>query len=292
MTQSTNYYTNPSTTSLMHFATPCNSLYHQQSQCNVPGVFECVQMKTPITPANNMCHVSEVGCQTPLDNSNYYTSHQENYSGNCNVGLSEPFNGALTPTPTYNASQSYANHTVSQTNSNMFRAHLPRMANSPTSSFLFVSSNCERDEIRNTTLPCYEPTCSMYVPSVDTDVFNVNWNKLNRRKEKCLCINCVSMSQCDADGKRLHVCHVENCGKVYYKMSHLNAHLRGHNGDRPFVCMWQQCGKSFTRSDELQRHWRTHTGEKKYKCDKCEKRFMRSDHCKKHEKTHDNKKSK
>lgn len=64
----------------------------------------------------------------------------------------------------------------------------------------------------------------------------------------------------DPTKKKQHICHMEGCGKVYGKTSHLRAHLRWHTGERPFVCNWIFCGKRFTRSDELQRHRRTHTG--------------------------------
>ncbi|TRY72886.1 hypothetical protein DNTS_021704 [Danionella cerebrum] len=94
----------------------------------------------------------------------------------------------------------------------------------------------------------------------------------------------------DPSKKKQHVCHMEGCGKVYGKTSHLRAHLRWHTGERPFVCNWIFCGKRFTRSDELQRHRRTHTGEKRFECPECSKRFMRSDHLSKHIKTHQNKK--
>ncbi|XP_042151267.1 transcription factor Sp4 isoform X1 [Oncorhynchus tshawytscha] len=103
-----------------------------------------------------------------------------------------------------------------------------------------------------------------------------------------VCVCCRTSG--DPSKKKQHVCHMEGCGKVYGKTSHLRAHLRWHTGERPFVCNWIFCGKRFTRSDELQRHRRTHTGEKRFECPECSKRFMRSDHLSKHIKTHQNKK--
>lgn len=114
-----------------------------------------------------------------------------------------------------------------------------------------------------------------------------------RRCRRCRCPNCVETAQEGASvgKKKLHVCHVPGCGKVYSKTSHLKAHLRWHAGERPFTCHWLFCSKSFTRSDELQRHLRTHTGEKRFQCQECGKRFMRSDHLHKHVRTHDNRKN-
>uniref|UniRef100_A0A9J8AAE4 Sp4 transcription factor n=1 Tax=Cyprinus carpio carpio TaxID=630221 RepID=A0A9J8AAE4_CYPCA len=113
------------------------------------------------------------------------------------------------------------------------------------------------------------------------------------RRVACSCPNCrdgEGRNNSDPSKKKQHVCHMEGCGKVYGKTSHLRAHLRWHTGERPFVCNWIFCGKRFTRSDELQRHRRTHTGEKRFECPECSKRFMRSDHLSKHIKTHQNKK--
>ncbi|XP_048873919.1 sp5 transcription factor-like [Brienomyrus brachyistius] len=108
-----------------------------------------------------------------------------------------------------------------------------------------------------------------------------------RRCRRCKCPNCqTSASGLEQGKKKIHVCHVPECGKVYKKTSHLKAHLRWHAGERPFICNWLFCGKNFTRSDELQRHLRTHTGEKRFSCSQCGKRFMRSDHLAKHVKTH------
>ncbi|XP_046690865.1 transcription factor Sp4 isoform X2 [Silurus meridionalis] len=113
------------------------------------------------------------------------------------------------------------------------------------------------------------------------------------RRVACSCPNCrdgEGRNSNDPTKKKQHVCHMEGCGKVYGKTSHLRAHLRWHTGERPFVCNWIFCGKRFTRSDELQRHRRTHTGEKRFECPECSKRFMRSDHLSKHIKTHQGKK--
>ncbi|KAF5908838.1 transcription factor Sp4 isoform X2, partial [Clarias magur] len=82
------------------------------------------------------------------------------------------------------------------------------------------------------------------------------------RRVACSCPNCrdgEGRNNNDPSKKKQHVCHMEGCGKVYGKTSHLRAHLRWHTGERPFVCNWIFCGKRFTRSDELQRHRRTHT---------------------------------
>ncbi|XP_037077283.1 transcription factor Sp4-like [Pollicipes pollicipes] len=115
--------------------------------------------------------------------------------------------------------------------------------------------------------------------------------KTRLRRVACSCPNCRDTDgnkviNPDSDKKRVHICHIPGCGKMYGKTSHLRAHLRWHSGERPFVCSWVYCGKRFTRSDELQRHKRTHTGEKRFQCPECSKRFMRSDHLSKHAKTH------
>ncbi|XP_017088965.2 Krueppel-like factor 5 [Drosophila bipectinata] len=96
----------------------------------------------------------------------------------------------------------------------------------------------------------------------------------------------ITAAQAAATRSRIYECSFPDCGKNYFKSSHLKAHQRVHTGERPFICKWENCDKRFSRSDELSRHKRTHTGEKKFQCGVCQKKFMRSDHLSKHVKRH------
>lgn len=76
--------------------------------------------------------------------------------------------------------------------------------------------------------------------------------KTRLRRVACTCPNCKEGDRGGDNKKKVHICHIPGCNKMYGKTSHLRAHLRWHSGERPFICSWLFCNKRFTRSDELQ----------------------------------------
>ena len=89
------------------------------------------------------------------------------------------------------------------------------------------------------------------VPQPDDSPVN-DAGKTRLRRVACTCPNCKDGDRGGDNKKKIHVCHIPGCNKMYGKTSHLRAHLRWHSGERPFACGWLFCNKRFTRSDELQ----------------------------------------
>lgn len=89
------------------------------------------------------------------------------------------------------------------------------------------------------------------VPQPD-DSPTTDTGKTRLRRVACTCPNCKDGDRGGDNKKKVHVCHIPGCNKMYGKTSHLRAHLRWHSGERPFICSWLFCNKRFTRSDELQ----------------------------------------
>ena len=56
----------------------------------------------------------------------------------------------------------------------------------------------------------------------------------------------------------------EECEKIFYKHTHLEAHIRTHRGQKPFVC--EICQKGFTRKASMLEHVARHQGINALKC--------------------------
>lgn len=57
-----------------------------------------------------------------------------------------------------------------------------------------------------------------------------------------------------ADDSRMYVCVLDNCGKTYKRLEHLNRHHLTHNNHRRYRCL--VCGSGYNRQDKLRQHVR------------------------------------
>ncbi|ORY79293.1 hypothetical protein BCR35DRAFT_96626 [Leucosporidium creatinivorum] len=59
--------------------------------------------------------------------------------------------------------------------------------------------------------------------------------------------------------KKIFLCKVPDCGKVFRRSEHLKRHVRSiHTDEKPFQCQWPSCGRYFSRHDNLSQHLRVH----------------------------------
>ncbi|XP_069511475.1 zinc finger protein 436-like isoform X2 [Ambystoma mexicanum] len=74
------------------------------------------------------------------------------------------------------------------------------------------------------------------------------------------------------------------CGKRFFKKSHLITHQRTQSGEKTHRCLF--CHKKFNRKEDLEDHIKIHTGARPYKCTKCEKSFLRKSDLNQHQRRH------
>ncbi|KAK2743097.1 hypothetical protein FQN55_007548 [Onygenales sp. PD_40] len=86
--------------------------------------------------------------------------------------------------------------------------------------------------------------------------------------------------------RRKYDCTLPHCRKSFFQKTHLDIHMRAHNGEKPFACKEPACGQRFSQLGNLKTHERRHTGEKPFPCEVCGKTFAQRGNVRAHQITH------
>uniref|UniRef100_A0A8C9XUH7 Zinc finger protein 865 n=1 Tax=Sander lucioperca TaxID=283035 RepID=A0A8C9XUH7_SANLU len=110
----------------------------------------------------------------------------------------------------------------------------------------------------------------------DPETVNADW-KETREPQSAL----KSLKH-DSRCKKIFSC--SECGKRFFRMTHLKSHMITHTGEMPFSCPF--CMKHFSWRGNLNKHLRIHTGEKPYSCSVCKKSFTHQESVPRHMRIH------
>lgn len=83
-------------------------------------------------------------------------------------------------------------------------------------------------------------------------------------------------------------CTYPLCGKMFNRQARLDAHIRGHTGERPFKCPYEGCDKAYPDKKYLNSHIHSaHLKTPKFVCQKCGKGFATGQRLERHGLVHE-----